>query len=176
MRLAVLDPASGSLSGLATPYSAFGPLSAVPRPGGRIALALVGGQPTRPSEAALLEVSSLQHVTSSWKHLKEHVGFSVLRLVSFHCAGAAGDAPCDGLPLARLFQMQTASVALICVHGLLASGRWRTGQRHDAATHDLYKHHIDFPGVLVCRSCWPGARPRTRHRHRAVKRSCFQCS
>lgn len=63
MRLAVLDPASGSLSGLATPYSAFGPLSAVPRPGGRIALALVGGQPTRPSEAALLEVSSLQHVT-----------------------------------------------------------------------------------------------------------------
>jgi len=56
MRLAVLDAASGALTDLQTPYSAFGALSVVPRPGGRVALALVGGQPTRPSEAALLEV------------------------------------------------------------------------------------------------------------------------
>lgn len=55
MRLAVLDPADGRLADLDTPYTAFGALSVVPRPGGRVAVAFVGGQPTAPSEVALLE-------------------------------------------------------------------------------------------------------------------------
>ena len=146
MRLAVLDPASGGLSSLATPYSAFGPLSAVPRPGGCIALALVGGQPTRPSEAVLLEVSSLQHVTSKRKHLQNMWGFLccawclfiVLELPAMPRATARATVRRPVLPFARWFQKQTASVALICIRGLLASGRWRTGQRYDAATHGLY--------------------------------------
>lgn len=55
MRLAVLDPADGKLANLDTPYTAFGALSVVPRPGVRVAVAFVGGQPTAPSEIVLLE-------------------------------------------------------------------------------------------------------------------------
>ena len=55
MRLAVLDPADGKLANLHTPYTALGALTVVPRPGGRVAVAFVGGQPTAPSELALLE-------------------------------------------------------------------------------------------------------------------------
>ncbi|KAK9844215.1 hypothetical protein WJX81_008232 [Elliptochloris bilobata] len=74
MRLAVLDPSDGSLADLDTPYTAFGPLSVVPRPGGCVAVALVGGQPTAPSEAALLEVPLEELATapaSAWRVLRK---------------------------------------------------------------------------------------------------------
>lgn len=58
--LAVLDPASGTLEHVPAPYTSFGPfygsLAVAARPGGRVAVAVVGNSPVQPSQMALLEV------------------------------------------------------------------------------------------------------------------------
>ena len=58
--LTVLDPASGALEHVPAPYTSFGPfygsLAVAARPGGRVAVAVVGNSPVQPSQMALLEV------------------------------------------------------------------------------------------------------------------------
>ncbi|KAL3136838.1 hypothetical protein ABBQ38_005546 [Trebouxia sp. C0009 RCD-2024] len=56
--LAVVDPASGSLTDLNTPFTSFGSLS-VAQVGGKLLVATTGGSSRKPSAVALLEVDSV---------------------------------------------------------------------------------------------------------------------
>lgn len=72
--LAVLDGKSGKLSPLSTPYSSFGSLS-VSEVGSKVAVATVGGSPTKSSEAAIIVVDSVDALISAdpsqWQTLRK---------------------------------------------------------------------------------------------------------
>ncbi|CAL8470722.1 g10264 [Coccomyxa elongata] len=72
--LAVLDGKSGKLSPLNTPYSSFGSLS-VSEVGDKVAVATVGGSPTKSSEAAMIVVDSVDALISAdpsqWQTLRQ---------------------------------------------------------------------------------------------------------
>ena len=72
--LAVLDGKSGKLSPLNTPYSSFGSLS-VSEVGDKVAVATVGGSPTKSSEAAIIVVDSVDALISAdasqWQTLRK---------------------------------------------------------------------------------------------------------
>ncbi|KAL3158064.1 hypothetical protein ABBQ32_011673 [Trebouxia sp. C0010 RCD-2024] len=62
--LAVVDPASGSLTDLRTPFTSFGSLS-VAQVGGKLLVATTGGSSRKPSAVALLEVSCVDDLLKS---------------------------------------------------------------------------------------------------------------
>ena len=79
MKLSVLDK-SGQLTPLNTPYSSFGSIS-VGRSGKGLALATVGGSPTRASEAALLLADDVDGLIRStpddWQVLRKSAAVEV---------------------------------------------------------------------------------------------------
>lgn len=83
--LAVLD--GGKLHPLSTPYSSFGSLS-VYQTGGKLALATVGGSPTKASEAAVLVVDSVDALISTdasqWQTLRKSSSVEVRSEPSNH--------------------------------------------------------------------------------------------